>query len=431
MSDSLRLRNFDASHLVEPTPHPVGAVLTAGRKLARGGVGGKALFWVGLPTTEAVSKQGRHGKYSDQVRPLHPSYRAFNELALCNRCRQGLSGKLDDCLCRDQEFSDQRMVIDAVLVHAKAEEFRENRFYANTHPKGAPGASPPHQGPWCHGGGVRAQRWMGEGPEYQDISCPGNACRFRQGDRPPCAFRLRLLFMPVWSGPLAGLPCDLFRFASNGREAKSTFEGVLEEARLIVRGVFGDPNMEISNWQGLPFRILHGFKTSKAKASRYTNIKFAPGDIRGWVREQAREIRELKAGPQPLTLLAEVNQTAEAHGDASEPITIGPVDRPALVAKPNADPEPVIDAEALVKACGGSVEADAEPALAIGKAGAKRLLRLCGKADVEWEEAAVQACGVAVAERVGSLPEKLTPDEANAIRDWLAERGESKEGSNA
>lgn len=247
---------------------PVDAVLRVGKKSPRGNPTETDRFFIADPIEV------------DGVRPLHPSFAAYN-----------------------QAEPDKRRLIRANLVHETAREavdlariaYRLTEFPSGT------------REPSCRGDGRTAERWIGG--EKQVIKCPGDLCQFAQKGQ--CKVFLKVLFRPRWND--SRWPAPLMKYTSRGEHMLSSLYGLFDHVAGVAHGLGLCPSPEPTQGMdvldaggvsvfGMPFSISLASKTNKRQRTRFPVVRFAPdGDLLQWLLGQREARRQLaEASPQAL-----------------------------------------------------------------------------------------------------------------------------------
>lgn len=316
--------------MIEPSSQTVGACLAVGRKPAGGGWPiEKNMFHVVTAKTRERKERGRAVDY----RPHDPRFSAYNGA--------------------DKET---RTVFYGVLCYHLEEECWHPGYLMHRFPKGR-GVNPKTSRGACHGNGQEAERFFGEG-DVRTIECPGEGCPFRQpmksGDTPPCMPRARFWFRPRWvpsqgkefarwmpdgsTKPLLERP--IMRLATQGREARDTFAGMLKDVRDAAEPL----GIEISSWVGLPFSITlsetrqaAGVHPGENQGRRWPDITFAlDGDWMEWIGWQAKTFRQLAEAPPVLALGSASDAELDPEEFGAEHLSIVPnLVKPAAVAGPS------------------------------------------------------------------------------------------------
>lgn len=304
----------------------------------------------------------------------------------------------------------------------------------------------------CTGNGVDAERWLDGAPTM--IGGCGEGCPYRQGDSPPCKPRSRFWFMPRWL-PSQGkafarylpgakvkmlLERPIMRLATQAREARDTFAGMLETVRAQAEPLGG-----ISSLYGLPFVMTLSHKTNPDKKTSWHEVTFTlGGDWFEWLKWQANEFRQLKEAP-PLVALGSASAAeldpekvgAEHAAIVPYRAPAGPAVKPAVEAVAE-----VIDSESVQgeaqPAVEGPVVPEGEPAKAEAISpppddpgiGDKRAVDLKGFVAKRRGEAAtgvIPSFDTAAAEAgmpSNVPPKEYTEDEDEKFRKWVTLRAE-------
>lgn len=206
---------------------PIGAALTIGRKGPRGNPIETDRFFI-------VQTRDVNG-----VRPLHPAFRAFNEL----------------------EDVEKRKSIRGNLIYAAQADCYTSQLRAQV----LPGRTAhPNMRPHCRcDDGATAHRWTGPGADdFIELPCAGAQCEFRVPpgpDKPtPCKPDLRFYFQPNWP---AGnpLPTPAMKLTSGSWNNAGTFKGFFDYIREQAR-CLGATEYSL---YGLPFILTLAKKKRK------------------------------------------------------------------------------------------------------------------------------------------------------------------------
>jgi len=309
---------------LEPSRQSVGACLSLGVKPKgrRGFPEQKDRFHVVMAKTQ---ERGQ-GKGKIDFRPHDPRFAAFNDADI-----------------------ETRRVFYAMLCYHREQECWHPSYGMYRFPKGSNFANPRTKCFACIGNGTTAERWLDGGAAA--IPCPGEGCPFRQGDSAPCKPRARFWFMPRWlpsqgkefarwmkDGSITNLlERPIMRLATQSREARDTFGGMLEEVREQAKPLGG-----VRSWYGMPFVMTLGPASNPEKKTKWYETTFTlGGDWFEWLKWQAAEFGQLAAA-KPLVALGSAS-AAELDGEAVGAehaaivpyvAPIGPAVKPAVTVEP-------------------------------------------------------------------------------------------------
>ena len=434
--------------IIEPTAQVVGACLSLGVKPEgrKGWPEEKDRFHIVM----AKTRERGEGKGKIEYRPHDPRFAAFNTADL-----------------------ETRRVFYAMLCYHREEECWHPSYGMYRFPKGDL-PNPKTKRFACTGNGTDAERWL-DGEATMIKGC-GEGCPYRQGDTPPCRPRSRFWFMPRWL-PSQGkafarympdasvtmlLERPIMRLATQAREARDTFAGMLQTVRDQAKPLGG-----ISSLYGLPFVMTLSHKTNPDKKTSWHEVTFTlGGDWFEWLKWQAGEFKQLKGAPPLVALGSASDAELDPEKVGAEHAAIvpyrapGPATKPAVVAEPDViegdlgayDPEQRlraireatsrleerIDGEAQ-PAVEGPVDPEGDPAQAevgspppaepikpIGKEGAEELAAYIKKQRLKAAPRAIPMATSSVIAEAGIpgnlLAEDLIESEAKTVCEWVAAR---------
>ncbi len=304
--------------IIEPDTQTIGVALSVGVKPKGGGWPiEKDRFHI----VQAKTREREEGGKKVDYRPYDTRFEAYNNADL-----------------------ETRTVFYGTLCYHYEKEVWNPSYGMYRFPKGR-GDNPRTKRFACTGNGVDAQRWL-EG-ELRDIPCPGEECGFRSLGQPPaCMPRARFWFMPRWI-PSQGkafarwlpdgsvkqlLPRPIMRLATQGREARDTFAGMLK----LVRNQAAAVDFEVRSWFGLQFAITLSQGKNAEKGTKWPDITFSlDEDWMSWVQWQAGQFRQLAEAPEMLALGAASGDEIDPEAAGAEHAAIVPsVGKPAVVALP-------------------------------------------------------------------------------------------------
>ncbi len=412
--------------IIEPTAQVVGACLALGVKPKgrRGFPEEKDRFHIVM----AKTRERKEGGSKIEYRPHDTRFAAFNNADL-----------------------ETRQVFYAMLCYHQEMECWHPNYGMYRFPSGGL-PNPRNKKFACTGNGTDAERWL-DG-ELTMIKGCGEGCPYRQGDDPPCRPRARFWFMPRWL-PSQGkafarylpdstvkvlLERPIMRLATQAREARDTFAGMLETVRAQAKPLGG-----ISSFYGMPFVMTLSPATNPEKRTRWHEVTFTlGGDWFEWLKWQAGEFRQLKEAP-PLVALGSASDAeldpekvgAEHAAIVPYRAAAGPAVKPAVEAVAE-----VIDSKSLQgearPAVEGPADPEGEPAQAevstpppdeplIGDEGSVALKKFWMKKRREAMIGAIPSFGAA-AEEAGMPstvpPKEYTEAEAEKFRKWATTRAE-------
>ena len=413
--------------IIEPTAQVVGACLSLGVKPKgrKGWPEEKDRFHIVMAKTQERGE----GKGRVEFRPHDPRFAAFN----------GADVHI-------------RRTFYAMLCYHREEECWHPSYGMYRFPSGDL-PNPKTKRFACTGNGIDAERWL-DGEATMIKGC-GEGCPYRQGDTPPCKPRSRFWFMPRWL-PSQGkafarympdatvtmiLERPIMRLATQAREARDTFAGMLKTVREQAEPLGG-----ISSLYGLPFVMTLSHKTNPDKKTSWHEVTFTlGGDWFEWLKWQAGEFKQLKGAP-PLVALGSASDAeldpekvgAEHAAIVPYRAPAGPAVKPAVAAEPD-----VVDVESVQGEArpavegpgnpeGESAQAEAispppaEPRKTIGKEGAEKLVSYIKGRRLEAEPRAIPMATSAVISEAGIqgnlLAEDLIESEEKAVREWASTR---------
>lgn len=254
---------------------PIGAVLTIGTKGENGAPTHRDRFYFKQVTADANDR-----------RPEHPAFSIFNEAG-----------------------PEKRRFIEGVIVAHKIEDVFQLSRSSQVLEKGWP--STPFKEPQCQGNGVVARRWMGEpgvkseAGGWADIVCPGEKCKYAQGDKPACKPYCRVLLQVRWpeqerlaalgqANPSRALPVMLVKFTSRGWRTVSALHGFFDSFRRDAE-TFGVSDASV---YGLHISLALGEKTNAAKKSRFPVVTVSTKtDVQAFLMHQLKVREQLRQYP--------------------------------------------------------------------------------------------------------------------------------------
>lgn len=306
---------------LKPSKQTVGACLSLGIKPegSRGYPQEKDRFHIVTAKTEERGE----GRNKIEYRPHEPRFAAFNDASI-----------------------HIKRVFYGMLCYHKEEECWHPSYGMYRFPGGSSLPNPRTKRFACIGNGKTAERWLNN--EAAAIPCPAEACPYRQGDSPGCKPRMRLWFMPRWlhsqgkdfarylpDGSLKVLlERPIMRFATQSREARDTFAGMLKQVEEQAAMLGG-----IRSLYGLPFTMALSEQTNPEKRTKWHETTFTlGGDWFEWMKWQADAFGQLAAAP-PLVALGSASaaeldaETVGAEHAAIVPYVraAGPAVKPATV----------------------------------------------------------------------------------------------------
>lgn len=287
---------------------PIGAALTIGRKGSSGAPTETDRFFFVQPVDTKVGDQ--------RVRPLHPSFSAYNEADA--KLRQSLK-------CN--------------LVHERREDCFEHYLRAQVLSSKWP--AHPQKRAACTGDGTKATRFFGfkedKSEDWREIDSCGETCEFRIGDRKLCKPFARLLFRPRFDS--GKFPSLLTKLTSGSWHSVSAMLGFFQFIDDLARGL----GMQSYSLIGLPFVITLSTKTKPQAAQRFPVMSFSiDGDPVAFFLAQRENVRILSGGEPkliPASLSDDEQQLPEIVASDLSSINHGhPIAKPA-------ERDEVIDAE--------------------------------------------------------------------------------------
>lgn len=266
---------------------PVGAVLSVGVKSAAGGYPtDRDRFHIKLP----------HER--DGIRPLHPSFAAFNAAK-----------------------PDARRRVLANLMHMRIEDAVSFRRMMYRLPKQMTNRfpAPPNRRPQCEGNGRTAVRHLDTG--FETIRGCGDLCEFAMNGG-PCKPRLEVYFRPQWTRE--EWPAPLMKFASGSVYCLNSLLTFLDFVAEAATGAgLCPPSKEPGDGfdrlrdhgvpvMGLPFSLLLEERTSRERKTRFPVVEFAAeGDIMRWLDLTQAQIRQIAEGRVELPALPSVRELSD------------------------------------------------------------------------------------------------------------------------
>lgn len=289
---------------------PIGAAITIGRKGPSGAPIETDRFFIVMPVDTLV---GQH-----RVRPLHPSFVAFNEAD--PKHRQSIRGN---------------------LVHASQSDCMDYNLRAQVLSPLSKWPAHPQKRPACSGDGKRATRFFGfadDGSEdWREIECPNERCEFRIGAKKLCKPFARFLFRPHWESNK--LPTPLMKLTTGSWHSVSALVGFFDYVSEQARNL----GMESFSLFGLPFVLTLSTKTKPQDKQRFPVLSISPEvDLVQFFLSQRDTADRLGGGSSPRLLAASLADDTDEDA-ASDLALINPGH---AIAKPAAsDMDEAIDAE--------------------------------------------------------------------------------------
>lgn len=235
------LRKFDHIEGLAPR-EPVGAALTIGVKGPSGAPTMTDRFFFVLPHDE---KRG-----DTTVRPLHPSFKAFNDADAA-----------------------KRTLIRGNLVHGKRDECLRHHLKAQVLPK--PWPAHPSKRPACLGDGTIAVRYHGTAKDgsddFREQTCPNELCEFRQGDRKACKPFAQLLFRPRWADGVS-LPQPLVKLTTGSWNSTAALLGFF----AYLEGQARELGIVNPSLYGIPFTLSLARKTMPKRGAAFPVLSISP-----------------------------------------------------------------------------------------------------------------------------------------------------------
>lgn len=290
----------------------VDAAVSVGRKLPNGNIdpGSKDRFWIVMPHEDGSG-----------TRPPHPDFAAFNGAP-----------------------AERRKTLYGNLCHATEAELFE---YGRRAPKlPAPWTNHPDRRPACVGNGVKALRYFGreevEGPrgglsvlnDFREINCPGDACEYSQGGKPPCKSHFRFWFRVSWPQTESGLRPAQVVLASKSWNNVAVWRGFFDRIEQFAK------DFRLREWSlfGLPIKLTLVERTKPSIKARYPTIQLTEDcDLVEFFADQRRHVEA--AGGESLRQLVTGAQDPREQEDEVVAgdfamITPGHVTKPAMQAQP-------------------------------------------------------------------------------------------------
>jgi len=215
---------------------PIGAILSIGKKSARGFPHETDRFHI-VSTMQDANK----------VRQPHPAFNSFNAAP-----------------------PEKRKVIRGNLIHATRDDCFEYYLKAQT----LGGKQHPNKQPMCTGNGTTALRYadnQNDPNQFNEIVCPGDKCEFRVGDKPMCKPFSRLLFRLRWLDGVA-FPTPLTKFSTGSWNTCANLVGFFEYIENVTK------HLGIKEYSlfGFPFMMVLSKKTNPAKKTSFPVVTITP-----------------------------------------------------------------------------------------------------------------------------------------------------------
>lgn len=293
--------------------HPIGAVLRVGRKDPESGAPiDRDCFYVVSQHTEKGAFRTRAGKtYNAPHRVKHPHFEFYNNTP-----------------------PEKRRAFRGMLMHRTMDSCWSVEWRADAGQLGGDYPKHPSFRPSCKsfdgktatrlyqldgkGARVPAEAQVIEGtPDDEtwcEIPCPGEACKYRQGDKKRCHVASVLLFVPRWIGAKSGdYPTPLMAWYTGSGSSADRVASFFKTVGELAEG----EHIEDFSLTGLPFTLEVAEVTSQKKGRVFPVVSMTPdiSDIVGFLGSR-------KAAAELAGLSPEVHLLTSADDLTEEDVTV-------------------------------------------------------------------------------------------------------------